>query len=69
VGLGSWPACGMKGCVIPPICKVEHVEGGVPISAFLCFIHIFRARECIAEMAALQAQERERERLEAPDGP
>jgi hypothetical protein len=55
----SWPSCAWKDCGWPGILKVEHVEEGEPITAFLCVWHILKARQCIVQMTALARHDRE----------
>ena len=59
MGFYSLPSCALQGCGWPSIVKIQHVENEEPVTAFLCIWHIFRARECVAEMTALQRQDKE----------
>lgn len=57
----AWLRCAWNNCGWPGILKVEHVEGGSPITAFLCIWHILKARECISNMAEVARHDRELE--------
>jgi hypothetical protein len=67
VGIGPWPSCGLKGCLLPATFKWETIEDGRPISVFLCPLHIWEIKKCLAEIASVR--EEERAFLEQNEGP
>lgn len=67
MGLGPWPSCGVMGCGVPALFKMEFVEDGRPIWIHLCFVHIFEIKECLDTIAAVREEERALLEHETPD--